>query len=223
MADYAEGNAGWQDMLSKGAGAAANKAVDYGNKWLNSKLSYGVNYARNYVRQFDFFGILPERWTLLDSEGEKAFDFDSFSSLNLKSESKVIQAPVEGGGFVMYNKTNTPLEIKCVLIKKGFPDELQPYIDALLDYTDNTDLLSIVTPDHEYQNMNLTSVSFSRSAEGGVNVIMAECAFTEIRQVTPQYTSARVGGKVNRGRQQGKPTSIAEHLGVGKAIRGYIR
>lgn len=212
MADYAEGTAGWQDMLSKGAGAASNKLVNYGNKWLNSKLNYGVNYAKNYVRQFDFFGILPERWTLLDESGEKAFDFDSFAKLNLKSESKVIQAPVEGGGFVMYNKTNTPLEIKCVLIKKGFPEDLQVYVDALLEYSDNTNLLSIVTPDREYQNMNLNSVSFERSAEGGVNIIMAECGFTEIRQVTPQYTSARVGGKVSRGRQQGKPRSMISYL-----------
>ena len=163
MADYVEGTTNWQDTLSKGAGAAANKAVNYGNKWLNSKINYGVNYAKNYARQFDFFGILPEQWTLLDDTGEKAFDFDSFSNLNLKSESKVIQAPVENGGFVMYNKTNTPLEIKCTLIKKGFPEDLQVYVDALLEYADNTNLLSIVTPDREYQNMNLTSVSFSRT------------------------------------------------------------
>ena len=212
MADYVEGTTNWQDALSKGAGAAANKAVNYGNKWLNSKINYGVNYAKNYARQFDFFGILPEQWTLLDSAGEKAFDFDSFSNLNLKSESKVIQAPVENGGFVMYNKTNTPLEIKCTLIKKGFPEDLQVYVDALLEYADNTNLLSIVTPDREYQNMNLTSVSFSRSAEGGVNLIMAECAFTEIRQVTHEYTSARVGKKVNRGRQQGKPRSMISYI-----------
>jgi hypothetical protein len=212
MADFKEGTTNWQDTLSKGAGAAANKAVAYGNKWLDNKINFGLNYAKNYARKFDFFGILPEQWTLLDDAGEKAFEFDSFSNLNLKSESKVIQAPVENGSFVMYNKTNTPLEISCTLIKKGFPEGLQTYVDALLEYADNTKLLSIVTPDREYQNMNLTSVSFSRSAEGGVNLIMAECAFTEIRQVTPEYTSARVGKKVSRGRQQGKPRSMLSYL-----------
>lgn len=215
MANFVEGTTNWQDTLSKGAGAASNKALNYGSKWLNSKINYGVNYAKNYARQFDFFGILPEQWTLLDDTGEKAFDFDSFSNLNLKSESKVIQAPVESGGFVMYNKTNTPLEIKCTLIKKGFPEDLQVYVDALLEYADNTNLLSIVTPDREYRNMNLTSVSFSRSAEGGVNLIMAECSFTEIRQVTPEYTSARVGKKVSRGRQQGKPRSMLSYIKEG--------
>ena len=212
MANFVEGTANWQDTLSKGAGAASNKTVAYGNKWLDNKINFGPNYAKNYAHRFDFSGNLPEQWTLLDDAGEKAFDFDSFSNLNLKSESKVIQAPVENGGFVMYNKTNTPLEIKCTLIKKGSPEDLQVYVDALLEYADNTNLLSIVTPDREYQNMNLTSVSFSRSAEGGVNLIMAECAFTEIRQVTPEYTSARVGKKVSRGRQQGKPRSMLSYL-----------
>lgn len=212
MADFKEGTTNWQDTLSKGAGAASNKALNYGNKWLNSKINLGPNYAKNYANKFDFSGNLPEQWTLLDDAGEKAFAFDSFSNLNLKSESKVIQAPVESGGFVMYNKTNTPLEIKCTLIKKGLPEDLQVYVDALLEYADNTNLLSIVTPDREYRNMNLNSVSFSRSAEGGVNLIMAECAFTEIRQVTPAYTSARVGKKVSRGRQQGKPRSMLSYL-----------
>lgn len=212
MANFVEGTTNWQNTLSKGAGAAANKALAYGNKWLDNKINFGPNYAKNYANKFDFSDNLPEQWTLLDDAGEKAFAFDSFSNLNLKSESKIIQAPVENGGFVMYNKTNTPLEIKCTLIKKGSPEDLQVYVDALLEYADNTNLLSIVTPDREYQNMNLNSVSFSRSAEGGVNLIMAECAFTEIRQVTPEYTSARVGKKVSRGRQQGKPRSMLSYL-----------
>lgn len=212
MADFLEGNSSLQNTLSNGAGAVAGKAINYGNKWLDHKINFGLNYAKNYARQFDFLGILPEQWTLLDSEGEKAFDFDSFAKLNLKSESKIIQAPVEKGSFVMYNKLNTPLELKCVLIKQGLPEELQTYVDALLDYADSTNLLSIVTPDKEYTNMNLVSVSFDRSAEGGVNLIMADCAFTEVRQVTPEYTSARVAKKVNRGRQQGKPRSMLSYI-----------
>lgn len=212
MADFLDGNSSLQDTLSNGAGAVVGKAIKYGNKWLDHKINFGLNYAKNYARQFDFLGVLPEQWTLLDSEGEKAFDFDSFAKLNLKSESKIIQAPVERGSFVMYNKLNTPLELKCVLIKQGLPEELQTYVDALLDYADSTNLLSIVTPDKEYTNMNLVSVSFDRSAEGGVNLIMADCAFTEVRQVTPEYTSARVAKKVNRGRQQGKPRSMLSYI-----------
>ena len=77
-------------QFQQGAGALANKAVNYGNKWLNSKLNYGLNYARNYVRQFDFLGIMPERWTILDSAGQKVLDFDAFNKADISNESKVI-------------------------------------------------------------------------------------------------------------------------------------
>ena len=209
MADI---SGGVSDYLSNGAGALANKAVNYGNKWLNSKINYGVNYASNYIRQFDYLGILPERWTLLDDSGQKAFDFDSFNKASIKSESKVIHAPVENGGFVMYNKLTTPLEVNCILIKRGFPQDLQAYVDALLEYGDSTDLLSIVTPDKEYQSMNLTKVAFDRSAENGVDIIIADCSFIEVRQVSVEYTSAKVAKKTSRGKQQAKPTSMLAAL-----------
>lgn len=203
------------DAFQNGAGAAADKIVNYGNKWLNNKINFGLNYAENYARQLDFFGVLPERWTILDEGGQKAFDFDSFNTASIKSESKVIQAPVEGGSFVMYNKLNTPLELNCTLIKQGYPADLQAYVDALLEYADSTDLLSIVTPDKEYQNMNLSKVSFDRAADKGINLIIADCSFIEVRQVELEFTSAKVAKKASRGRQQTKPTSIIQALRKG--------
>lgn len=199
-----------KETFSKGAGAVANKAVNYGNKWLNNKINYGINYARNFIRSYDFLGILPEQWTLLDYDGEKAFEFSAFMQASVKSESKVTQMPVEGGSFVAYNLVKTPLEINCVLAKQGFPPDLTAYVEALLTYVDSTDLLSIVTPDKEYKDMKLTKVSFDRSAENGVDIIYAECSFVEIKQVQSKYTSARVGGKRSRGRQQGKETSALQ-------------
>jgi hypothetical protein len=207
-------------QFQNGAGALANKAVNYGNKWLNSKINYGLNYAENYARQFDFLGVLPERWTIIDATGEKVLDFDAFNKADISNESKIIQAPVEGGGFVMYNKISTPLEISCVLLKQGFPQDLQKYVDQLLEYVDSTELLSIVTPDREYMSMNLNKVSFSRSAENGVDLIAAECSFTEVRQVQLEYTSARIAKRTSRGRQNAQPTSFLQ-MG-GQKLRGFL-
>ena len=61
MADFLDGNSSLQDTLSNGAGAVAGKAIKYGNKWLDHKINFGINYAKNYARQFDFLGILPEQ------------------------------------------------------------------------------------------------------------------------------------------------------------------
>ena len=137
---------------------AIKKTVNYGNKWLNDKLNYGINYLENYARQYDPLGVFPKRWTILNEYAEEAFDFDVFFRQSGKSESKVTQMPVEQGSFVDYNIIKTPLELNCVLTKRGFPQDLQTYLDALLALVDSTDLVSIITPDREYFNMKLTKL-----------------------------------------------------------------
>ena len=83
MALFPEGNNGAvQDLANKGI----KKAVNYGSNYLNNKLSYGLNYARQFVRQYDVLGILPEEWSILDESGEKAFNFDTFQSADVKKE-----------------------------------------------------------------------------------------------------------------------------------------
>lgn len=189
---------------------ATTKAVNYGNKYLNEKLSYGVNYARNLIASYDPLNIfgLAERWTILDESGETALEFDAFIKSSVKAESKVTSMPVEGGGFVSYNKTISPCTLNVTLSKRGTPEYLAAFVTALLNYANGTDLLSVVTPEQEYKSMNLTSVSFDRAAENGTDVIYAECAFTEVREVESEYTSVRIAKKVSRGRQQGKNQSM---------------
>ena len=187
------------------------KADEYGSKWLNGKITYGTNYLKNYLRSIDKFGLfgIQESWTILDEAGGKAFDFDVFLTASVKAESKVTTMPVEEGGFVSFNLVETPLEVTCTLAKRGFPEEIGPVVDALRQYASNTKLLSIVTPEGEYKRMHLAKVAFDRSAEVGTDLLVAECSFVEIREVSMEYTSAKVAHKKSRGRQQGKEVSAA--------------
>lgn len=199
-----------------------NKAVNYGNKYLNDKLNYGLNYASNYLRQFDILGLLPEQWTILDENGEKAFEFDAFISADIKNECKVTQKPVEEGSFASYHMTTAPLSIKCVLAKQGFPQDLTAITDALLNYVDSTALLSVITPEQEYEDMKLTGFSFSRAADKGCDIIYAECTFEQVRIVESEYSNAKIAQKQNRGLQQGnnnsqqntKSRSVLRSMGV---------
>lgn len=187
---------------------AINKAITYGNKWLDSKINYGVNYLENYARQFDPLGVFPAQWTILNESADEAFEFDVFMNANVKSEVKVTQMPVENGSFVAYNMVGSPLEINCVLAKRGMPQDLRVYTEALLALVDSTELVSIITPEREYQSMKLTKISFDRSSDTGTDIIYAECNFIEIRQVSSQYTNARVARKVSRGHQQPQDVSL---------------
>ena len=106
--------------------------------------------------------------------------------------------PVEGGSFVDYNIVETPREITCIISKHGFAPDLMAFVDALNLYVSNTDLLTVETPEQEYTNMKLTKFSYNRSAENGTDVIYAECAFQEIREVTSQFTNVQWGERKNQ-------------------------
>ena len=204
MALFPEGtNGALQNLANKGI----KKAVNYGSQYLNTKLNYGLNYASSFIRQYDILGVLPEEWSIIDESGEKAFGFDTFQSLDARNESKVIQTPVEGGSFSSYNMVQTPIELNCMISKHGFVPDLIAFVDALSAYVDSTNLVTVVTPEKEFENMKLTKFNYTRSAEAGTDVIYAELSFTEVREVVSQFTNVRVAGKQSRGVQQGKEVS----------------
>lgn len=191
------------------------KAVNWGSNWLNNKINFGLNYLENWIRQYDIFGILPDQWSVIDDTGERAFPFDSFVTADTSAECKVIQAPVEGGSFVSYNMVVPPVEIKCTLARRGYPPELMAFVTALHGYVESTDLLSVITPDREFDNMKLTKMSYRRSADNGTDIIYADLSFVEVREVASQYTNARVAQKQSRGVQQAPNQSIVD-MGLGK-------
>lgn len=155
-------------------------------------------------------------WTILDEGGASAVSFNVFVNMDVKTENKIMQSPVEQGGFVAYNKLQTPLEIGLQVAIKGDNSELEDAIKNLLTLSSSTQLVSLITPEQEYKSLNLTKLAYRRTAEDGVDVIFVDCGLTEVRQVTSEYINARVATRKNRGKQQTKETSIIVSLFKGK-------
>lgn len=205
MALFQEGtNRAVQNLADKGI----KKVVNYGSNYLNNKLNYG-NYAQQFIRQDDVLGVQPEQWSILDESGEKAFSFDTFQSADVKKESRVTSMPVEGGSFVDYNMVQAPKELNCMISKRGFVPDLMKFVDALMSYVDSTNLVTIVTPEYEFEKMKITKFNYTRSADNGVDVIYAELSCVEIREVTSKFTNVRVASKRSRGVQQPKKETSA--------------
>lgn len=146
-------------------------------------------------------------WVLMDEGGSIAVAFTSFINMDLKTENKVIQAPTEEGSFVAYNKIQTPIEIGLQVAISGSVSDLESAVSDLLTMSSSTQLLSLITPEREYQSLNLTKLAWRRVAEDGTNVIYIDCGLSEVRQVTSEYTNAKVAKKRSRGRQQQKEIS----------------
>lgn len=178
-----------------------DRIINYGSQYLNSRINAGglsglpdVNLADNG----------SQAWTILDETGEQAFSFDVFEKSNYKAESKIVQSPVEEGSFASYNMTLTPQEVGCTLIKRGRSDDLSAFINALQAFVESTDLLTVVTPEREYQNMKLTKATFDRSIDNGTDCIVADLSFQEVREITSECTTVEMQEKTQRGVQQSK-------------------
>lgn len=188
-----------------------NNAINFGSRIINNYLTGNLQGINAVSEDFN-------NWNIIDENGERVLTFDSFIKSSVNSESKVTQMPVERGSFVDYNIVKTPLNMSVTLVKSGSSDELSEYVNTLLELVDSTKLVTVITPEKEYNNMKIVKVNFDRSTDKGVNIILAECNFLEIRQVQSKYGNARLQGKRSRGLQQPKSK---ETSGL-KGILGYI-
>ena len=75
--------------------------------------------------------------------------------MDVKTENKIMQSPVEQGGFVAYNKLQTPIEIGLQVAIKGDNSELEDAIKNLLTLSSSTQLVSLITPEQEYKKLRI--------------------------------------------------------------------
>ena len=184
-----------------------NNAINFGSRVINNYLTGNLQNINAVSEDFN-------NWNIIDENGERVLTFDSFIKSSVNSESKVTQMPVERGSFVDYNIVKTPLNMTVTLVKSGSSDELSEYVNTLLELVDSTKLVTVITPEKEYNNMKIIKVNFDRSTDNGVNIILAECNFLEIRQVQSKYGNARLQGKRSRGLQQPKPKETSAIKGI---------
>ena len=148
-------------------------------------------------------------WTILKQDGSVALTFNSFLSMSAKTENPTVQAPVEQGGYIMYNKIQTPLEINVQLaFSTQHNNEIDKAINDLLALSSSTDLVNIVTPDYEYKNYNLEALQWQRKTEQGAYILIVDLGFIEVKQVQVQYGDAKLQRRRQRGQQQAKEESF---------------
>lgn len=153
-------------------------------------------------------------WTIYDESDSPVIPFDTFFGLTFGQENKVAEKPVEKGTFVNYNKTVAAERITVRLGKTGKPTELSAYLEALKKLCAGTELVSVVTPEKTYVDMNAARYDYDRVTELGVDRIVVELSLQEIVQVEARYSNealpqrevknAQDADGTDRGKQQGK-------------------
>lgn len=137
----------------------------------------------------EFFGAYNPVWTLATEDGGDAISFDVFCEMECKGENQVAHEPLEQGSFASYNKQASPLEIRVVLAMTGDPASQQEALDRIDELCEGTELVSLITPQQEYQSLNLESYSYRRNETSGASMLTVELALVEIRQVESAATT----------------------------------
>lgn len=136
--------------------------------------------------------LISNDWLIVDESGESVFYFDTFVSMSVKGDGEVVSEPVESGSFVTYNKTSEPLSIDISVGIGGTSEDLQGVITRLEDLQTGAEVFSIISPEKEYSNFTLESYSYDRKRNEGHSVLWIDLHAVEIREVEPQYTTAKV-------------------------------
>lgn len=156
-------------------------------------------------------------WGVFDLQGNEVFDVDSVVDLNFTNRSKVSTFPVEDGAFASFNKVSDPYAVKLRLAVGGAA-RIEIFMTALAQEIAQANLYNVVTPRNTYLNMTLECYDFSQAAENGMNLLVAELTFQQVREVAPAYATVALPApkvkapgaaskQVNGKAQAQKPTS----------------
>lgn len=145
---------------------------------------------------------------------------DSVMQLSVNKGSDLSNYRIETGSFTTFNKVEKPRQIKIRLIKGGKEEERQLFLMWLekrskgysyektkivnknkivfgrnVYYQNNT--FDIYMPEVRYENMTLVDYTVSRETTNGAYIVIADCIFQEVREITFQYKNSKTSNAKN--------------------------
>lgn len=136
------------------------------------------------------------------------------------ADSPISTYPQEEGAFQSYDKVQMPFEIRMKIACSGSISQRQSFQNTLEGLRSSTRLVSVLTPDRVYLNCNCKHVEFPRRADRGVQLIVADVWFEQVRFTsTADFTQTREPGSsgpqsIGNVQPQGIPRSVQQTLSV---------
>lgn len=132
---------------------------------------------------------------------------DSVLEMNYTGESEATSEPIEKGNFASFYKTNSPDTISIVFSFNSDDARQNAALDKIEERKKGYELISILTPTHLYEDMTITTYSYSRTNSDGMTLLVLQVDFQKIKQVAvntgvAQYKNVTSASKKNTGKKQ---------------------
>jgi hypothetical protein len=123
---------------------------------------------------------IDNTWAIIGDAGT-AITPDSFLTVDYRNSQRLVDYPIEKGGFESYNKVNDPFEAIVTLIKGGSVTDREAFISTINAMSNDLKLYTIVTPEARYDSVNLERYDYRREAKNGAYCLIVTLYFREIR------------------------------------------
>jgi hypothetical protein len=100
------------------------------------------------------------------------------------ADSPISTYPQEEGAFQSYDKVQLPFDLKLKLACGGSDAQRQAFFSTLEALRTSTALVDVVTPEAVYASCNCKHVDYRRTARNGVDLILADVWFEQVRVIS---------------------------------------
>lgn len=155
---------------------------------LTGMISYGQAQLWSLLTSEPIWGIYQP-----GSSTERAVEVDSIVAVSVSAESDVPDYRLQTGSFASYNKVPDAIKVTVKMSKGGSDDERKTFLNWLETSRANPVVYDILMREESFHNFTLVSFEYDRTRDGGVDLIVADCEFQEVREAPEQYYDAQQG------------------------------
>lgn len=184
----------------------------------------GTNAALNLGGAAIINAVFGNVWGLVNEYGAPIVLADGVLGISYNNTSIVANVPIENGSFASYNKVSNPKQA-VVQMSKGSGGALErgAFLAQLEAYQGSTLNFTVVTPEFVCRNMNITGLSWARSASEGLQLIVANLQLEEVRNVGVNYSYEEVKNPSDAKSVDGgevQPTNQSDNTSILKRLFG---
>jgi hypothetical protein len=125
-------------------------------------------------------GAFAPQWGIF-LDGSPVVVADSVISVGYKQGWRIADYPIEGGGFVSYDKVDTPYDARVRFSTGGSDADRQALLDSVATIAGSTQVFDIVTPETVYADANVLDYDYDRTATEGVGLLQIDVRLQEVR------------------------------------------
>ena len=125
----------------------------------------------------------------------------------------VLEMNYTGESEASFYKTNSPDTISIVFSFNSDDARQNAALDKIEERKKGYELISILTPTHLYEDMTITTYSYSRTNSDGMTLLVLQVDFQKIKQVAvntgvAQYKNVTSASKKNTGKKQATDSNV---------------